>query len=277
MTTLPLNDRLSPTAGAAYVAAAAQTDFVADFPLIYNGAGAIEGLHVRSVRAGAETILDYPADFSVTAITDGGFTARLVAPAQAGDLVQVYSTLPASRDRAHAANGQIRTDTLEGDADSFQAQLQELRRDLDRTFVAPMGETPAAMPAAAARANMGVFTDADGNLVFLPNAPAVGVGVQAYIDLAANGAMSFGKRYWFVTAGGGVTGTVDPLGAVASGQALEFFTGDDAAINPLTVQMSGADQLTVDGQTGGAAQFNIPFATYVLRKLGGVARIQRIA
>lgn len=278
MTTLALNDRLTPDLGLSYAAALGQTDFAADFPLLYDGGGNLEGLFIRRVRAGVATILSYPADFSVTGIIAGvSFTARLVVPSLAGDLVQVYSTLPADRDRAHAPGGQIRTDTLEGDADSFQAQLQELRRDLGRAWVAPMGESPAALPPAAARANLQVFTDGAGNLAFLAGAPAVGAGLQAYIDLAANAAMNFGKRYWFATAGGAVTGTVDPLAGAASGQTLEFFTGDDAAAHAVTIQMSGADQLTIDGQTGGSAQFNIPQATYVLRKLGGVARIQRIA
>lgn len=137
MSTLPLNDRLSPT----YVAGAAQTDFAGDFPLIYQGDGSIGGLFVRRVRAEVETILAYPADFGVPASTDDGFTARLVVPALAGDLIQVYSTLPAARDRAFQPGGAIKTAILEGDADSFQAQLQELRRDVGRAVLGALGQT----------------------------------------------------------------------------------------------------------------------------------------
>jgi hypothetical protein len=159
----------------------------------------------------------------------------------------------------------------------IEAKVQENRRDIDRAFLSPLGDSPAEFASASDRANKQVFTDADGNFVFLTGAPLVGSGVNAFVDISAAAALHFGARYWFVTAGGAVTATVDALSGAASGQALEFFTGDDAAANPVTIQMSGADQLTVDGQTGGSAQFAIPNATYVLRKLGAVARIQRIA
>jgi hypothetical protein len=142
MPTLPLNDRLTPDVGTVYTATAGQTDFAADFPIILSAAGVIEGLFVRRVRDTQEAILSYPESLDVIAQTDGGFTVRLGLPCEAGDSVQIYSQLPADRDRANAPGGSIRTDTLEGDALRFAALIQELRRDVDRAVKAPLGQVP---------------------------------------------------------------------------------------------------------------------------------------
>jgi hypothetical protein len=179
MTTLALSTRLSPQ----FVATAAQTDFPADWPAFTDSGGAYTGLYVRQVRAGIATILDL-GSFSVVGATDDGFTARLNAGAQAGDLIQVFGLLPAERDRAHAPGGQIRTDTLEADADWFEAQAQELTRDVGRAIRTPLGSATVDLPDTTGRAGKFLAFDAEGQPV-----ATVGTGDDGSLrsDLAADG------------------------------------------------------------------------------------------
>lgn len=132
MAKLPENDRIAGP----FIAVAGQTDFPADFPLIDA-----TGLRACVERAGVQTIL---SGVALAAVDEGpaGFTCRIDPAARAGDRVWIYSDLPAARQRAHTPNGAIRTPTLEGDAEGFQAQLQEQRRDLSRAVLAPVGRTP---------------------------------------------------------------------------------------------------------------------------------------
>jgi hypothetical protein len=241
MSTLPLNDRLTPDPGTTYEAIAGQTDFVADFPLIRNGAGAIEGLYVRRVRAGAETILSYQAaDFTTTAEGDDGFTARLAVGALAGDLVQVYSQLPAARDRAHAFGGQIRTDTLEGDADSFEAQLQEVRRDLGRAVLAPIGDVFGTLPSAAARAGQLLGFDGAGAVTVYPR--------PGGIIAALNVALAEGGDYGVDTTA--PTSAILPAwNTVRPGSTVRCAdVAYNAGVNPLTVTVQGGGDIYDHGE-----------------------------
>lgn len=143
MGTLAANDRMSGP----WTADAGQTDFPADFPLFRDADGSPIGVYLSRVRAGVETVLSF-GDFTIPAETDNGFTLRLVVPALAGDRYVAFGRLPAERDREHAA-GAIRRDTLETDATTLQAELQEHRRDLDRNVTAPIGEAGHQLPARA--------------------------------------------------------------------------------------------------------------------------------
>jgi hypothetical protein len=83
---------------------------------------------------------------------------------QAGDKVWVYSELPPARMRQHTPNGAIRSATLEDDAEQMQAQLQEVRRELDRGLVPPVGEPGLNLPEAAMRAGRFLTFGVDGQL-----------------------------------------------------------------------------------------------------------------
>lgn len=151
MAALPENDRFVGP----YLATAGQTDFPADFPLIR-----IEGLRVRVRRVGQPDQLIQPPAVAAVDVVGETFTARLTVPMAGGEQVFVYSDLPAARPRAHTPGGAVRTETLEGDAREFQAQLQEQKRELDTTLRVLPGETPptgdeirAAAELAAGKAN----------------------------------------------------------------------------------------------------------------------------
>lgn len=147
MAELPENDRITGP----FIAVAGQTDFPADFPLI-DAPGDAPGSCVVFVRerAGVTAELTLGA-FSVPATTDGGFTLRLVAVAEAGDRCFIVGRQRQKRLRAHPAGGAIRTPTLEDDARELAARAQEARRDLDLAVVAPLGETGLTLPPVASR------------------------------------------------------------------------------------------------------------------------------
>ncbi|MGR6533135.1 hypothetical protein [Brevundimonas sp. RM1] len=136
MAALPENDRIAGP----FTATAGQTDFPADFPLLKA-----EGLRVRLQRAGGTVTLSPPSVTPVD-VVQSGFNARLTEAAQGGDLVWVYSELPAARMREHTPNGVVRSATLEGDAEEAQAQLQEVRRDLRRAVMVEVGEAQVSPP-----------------------------------------------------------------------------------------------------------------------------------
>ena len=60
------------------------------------------------------------------------------------------------------SGGAIVTDFYEADADSFQAQLQEHRRDIGRAISVQLGEAPPVLPSAAQRAGMALGFDGGG-------------------------------------------------------------------------------------------------------------------
>lgn len=147
MAELPENDRIAGP----FIAAAGQTDFPGDFPLI-DAPGDPAGTCVVFVRerAGVATELGV-GDFTIAASTDGGFTLRLVVPALAGDRCYIVGRQRQARLRAHPAGGAIRTPTLEDDAREAAARHQEAARDLGRSLQVPIGETGPQLPAQAAR------------------------------------------------------------------------------------------------------------------------------
>jgi hypothetical protein len=123
MGTLAFNDRVT----AEVTAIEGQTDFAADFPLLSEEAGGFSHIFVSRIRDEQADILSF-ADFEVVGETTGAFTLRLYAPSDEGDRVQIYSTIPPERERRHVPGGAVRTPTLEADAVSLQAQLQEQAR-----------------------------------------------------------------------------------------------------------------------------------------------------
>lgn len=165
MGTLALSDRVTST----IAAMVGQTDFDADFPALQSS-GQYIGLYMLRVRAGVESTLNVGTDFTVQNASDSGFTARLIVPALAGDTYQLYSELPAERSRALVPGGTVRTEIYEADADSFQAQLQEIRRDIGRTVRTTLGQaglliaypgTPNSIVGIGASGFLGLLTGAD--------------------------------------------------------------------------------------------------------------------
>lgn len=158
MAALPENDRLAGP----YIAEAGQTDFAADFPLLEGSA-----LRVR-IERGAGMITLVPPGVVPVDGSETGFTARLSDPAQAGDRVWVFSLIPPARPRAHTPHGVVRTVTLEDDAEGFQAQHQEVRRDLGRTLMLPFGDAAPNLPTAPYRRETVMVFDANGDLQVMP-------------------------------------------------------------------------------------------------------------
>lgn len=156
MAELPENDRIAGP----FIAGAGQTDFPGDFPLI-DAPGDPAGSCVVFVRerAGVTTEL-VVGDFTIPASTEAGFTLRLVVPALEGDRCFVVGRQRQARLREHTSGGAVRSATLEGDARELAARHQEARRDLDRSALAPFGESGPTLPKSAARAGtVAVWSD----------------------------------------------------------------------------------------------------------------------
>jgi|GEM_PF-5252725 len=153
MTTLAASSRLTD----AVTAYAGQTDFAAAFLLPPKATdGTYRGIYVVRRRAGVETWLQQP-DFSIVNIVPqagGGafFTARLAVGAQAGDVIRVVGKMVEARETAFQYGGALRTERAEEEFTRQGMALQELRRDADRGFVAPLGEIGPVLPRAADRA-----------------------------------------------------------------------------------------------------------------------------
>lgn len=182
MAALPENDRISGP----FIAVTGQTDFPADFPLIDADA-------VRARLERGSTVMELtPPSVGVVDLGSSGFTARLQSAALAGDRVWIYSDLATARLRNHTPNGAVRTETLEADAMSFQAQLQETRRDLSRAVLTPPGVTPPTM------GDIRKAADAGANIEqALTASQAALEGVEGKVDrdaIATMTEMAFGGR-----------------------------------------------------------------------------------
>ena len=163
MASLPANDRMTGP----LIALADQTDLPADFPIVPASPSdpPDAGVEVYRERGGVWSPLTAVTDFAILDIVDTGFTVRLSAGAEAGDIYWIVGAVPPKRIRHHVPGGQTRSDTLEGDARQFAATDQELRRDLARAATAPLGEVgPRLTPEADRGGNVAVWS-ADGKVL----------------------------------------------------------------------------------------------------------------
>lgn len=164
MAALPENDRIAGP----FIAAAGQTDFPADFPLV-DAPGDPPGscVVISRERSGRRSVLTLD-DFAVTDSGPVGFTVRLTTPCIAGDLLWVVGRQQQKRLRAHTPNGAVRTATLEGDAMEAAARAQEAARDFERSLRLPLGETGVDLPTPSGRRNTILGFDASGAPTSVP-------------------------------------------------------------------------------------------------------------
>lgn len=147
MATLPENDRLTGP----LIAAAGQTLFDADFPLIdAPGDPAGTSVMLRRERPDGDAVLAL-GDFEISAVSEDGFVVQLADPALAGDRYWIVGRQRMARLRAHPDGGAVRTPTLESDAREAAARDQELARDLGRAVLVPIGEAGLQLPSAEER------------------------------------------------------------------------------------------------------------------------------
>lgn len=125
---------------------------------------AAEDVQVYRTRAGARTLLTLDADYAVSLLDQlPGARVTLAAPAQQGDVVEIYGLKPIQR-VTDLVDGQRLTEALlNGEIDNLIIALQELRRDADRGWKSPAGAAGRTITAGAA-GNLVKF-DAAGNLV----------------------------------------------------------------------------------------------------------------
>ena len=183
MATLDIND-VEPRRE--YIAAAAQTLFSVPFELFANGDlavfidGALQGLD---------------ADYTVSgAGVEGGGSITLLTAATGGESIVVESDIPMARDSKYTQAGDLPHEILDNDFQRIVRMLQQLERDLARTFRlqrTDVNDASLAIPLAAARINKFLTTGAAGELLFSQSIPAATTFNQATV----------GANLWPQTAG----------------------------------------------------------------------------
>lgn len=144
--TIPENDRRER-----FIASGGQTVFPFDFP-IYQP----EHLAVYRLRAGAETLLAYGADYAVTGAGDqGGGNITLTAGALAADVIVIRSDQPTERTTSFANGGDLTAEALNAEYNRIFIEFQENEDQLSRTIRIPESDAPLAgrLPPASQRAN----------------------------------------------------------------------------------------------------------------------------
>jgi hypothetical protein len=115
-----------------YTASGGQTAF--DFTWQANAAGDIV---VTRRRAGVDTVLGYPANYTLapgSLANPAGGQILLVVGATAGDQILIEAHTDAERATAYADERTIRGDALNAEFDKMQRQLQEVGRTADRAL-----------------------------------------------------------------------------------------------------------------------------------------------
>lgn len=162
MSTLAASPRITPP----LIAAAAQTVFMAAFPVIDP-----TRIFFQYERAGVYATTQA---FALSAETDSGFTLTLDVALVGGETCFIYSQLTDARDAAYIPGGAIRSTTLEEDFTNLEAQMQEHARDLGRGALAPFGAPGPALPDQPSRLNAWARWSADG-AALLADTPAASV------------------------------------------------------------------------------------------------------
>jgi hypothetical protein len=126
-------------------------------------------LRVTRIRSGAETVLAYPADYTVSVASyPGTGTITLTASPAAGDVLVVEGLRPLDSPTSDETTERLVADKLNTKEDTSVRDRQELRRDIDHAVRAPRNESGIVIPSAAARANRVGAYDSAGDPVAGP-------------------------------------------------------------------------------------------------------------
>ncbi|HRC26981.1 MAG TPA: glycosyl hydrolase family 28-related protein, partial [Alphaproteobacteria bacterium] len=158
-----------------YTATGSQTTFAYPFPIFAEDNLAVSLNGAR--QASGYTV-------SGEGLTEGG-TVTFSAPPAAGTLVTLARDIAISRVSDFVEGAEFSTRALNTELDTLVAALQQIERDQASMLRYPVHETPGVveLPARAARANMAMGYDSDGN----PTAVPYGL-VQASPSFTASGA-----------------------------------------------------------------------------------------
>ena len=122
-----------------------------------------------------------------------------------------------------------------------------------------------------------IGTDGHGALTFYPPVDGAVTGPAPFVDIAVNATLHFGERYWADSPAAPLTLTLDPLAAAGASATLEVYCGNSAAINNVTIQGAGADQISFEGQVQPSLLVQVNGVFLIIRKLGAVAAALRIS
>lgn len=189
-------------------------------------------LAVWRSRAGTITQLALTTDYTVSGVGSGsGGDVTLVSAALADDVFVVEGLRPSARTSDLVYDKAMPPATLNGEYDSLQIQVQELRRDMDRAIKLSRFETTAPgsdLPEAVAGKALG-FND-DGDLDLIDAGGGGGGGSMTGAEIVTAIDTELGGTTW--QGGGGGGGGATDLGYTASPTqgVVTSNTGTDATL-----------------------------------------------
>ena len=113
-----------------FIAAAGQTVYQVAWPVLAPG-----DVTVSLYRGSVLTALVPGTDYTVTGTgSQSGATITLAVGSQAGDVILIEGHLLPQRQTSYTSNAAIPSDALNTDLNALLIMVQELRRDVDRSF-----------------------------------------------------------------------------------------------------------------------------------------------
>jgi hypothetical protein len=261
MGTLAASNRIT----APLVAAAGQTVFQGDFPIIDPAAVFFQYMSGSGADAVIATV--GPAGFVLSNIQDDSFTLTLLAGMQGGETCFIYSQLVDSRNQAYVPGGALRSSTLESDFTTLEAQMQEHARELGRSMLLPLGEAGATLPPASARAGGLLGFDANGRPVI------IGQGVTSAKVSQSQQLLLPNCRWAVDVTNGPVTLTIPSIALFLEGSFWKVVDAKGlAGTNPITVQTTDA-QINDHGTLINSVVLNVNNSIAEFTALDGVLEV----
>lgn len=194
--------------------------------------------------AGVKVTSGFTVSLNANQSTNPGGTVTFTTAPSSGQ-VYVYAALTFDQQTAFSLVVPWSAGTVAGqNAANDRAALRDqiLARDLGRAIKAPLGEAPAALPAAASRANLYLGFDANGNPIATSGTAVDGI-LRGYLPIGQGSAM---VSYTSVTAAGGLAASIVP--AVVTMVSVKEYYGDGLELN------SGARWMVSPVQSSGSGR-----------------------
>jgi hypothetical protein len=190
----------------------------------------------------------------------------------AGSVVILKRGTPASQPSTFGELNPFSPSAMESAIDNLARQIQDVAASLARALLFPLGGAGATLPDVSVRAGQILGFDAGGNPTVLPpSAPnsLTLLTLPGLIPVAIATALQSGGRY-YGTQIGGVTHTLPAPAIVPDYAVVEFWSGANAAANPIIFQVAGGGNIVAAGVISASVEINTNNIKVTFAKFGGV-------